>query len=66
MSTLAASQSKSNVMAGSGAQPDDVKRAEEFLKRRMGMRMTVNTRQITDEASAQVSILHKRQIIPGH
>ena len=39
---------------GSGAQSEDVKRAEEFLKRRLGLRMTVNTKKIIEEAHAQV------------
>ena len=41
-------------MSGGGALPEDVKRAEDYLKRRMGMRMTANTKQLTDEATAQV------------
>jgi hypothetical protein len=35
-------------------QNDDVRKAEEFLKRRMGLRVTVNSKQIIDEAQAQV------------
>ena len=54
VSTLAASQSNTSMMSGGGALPEDVKRAEEYLKRRMGMRMTANAKQISDEATAQV------------
>ena len=37
-------------------QNDDVRKAEEFLKRRMGLRVTVNSKQIIDEAQAQVGV----------
>ena len=61
VSTLAASQSSSSSLQGKGGgigsgavQNDDVRKAEEFLKRRMGLRVTVNSKQIIDEAQAQV------------
>jgi DNA replication licensing factor MCM5 len=54
VSTLAASQSNPTLTAAGGAvQSEEVKRAEEFLKRRMGLRMTVNARKIIEEAHAQ-------------
>ena len=40
VSTLAASQANPTLL-GTGAASDGVRRAEEFLKRRMGLRMTV-------------------------
>ena len=33
---------------------EEVKRAEEFLRRRMGLRVTVNAKQIMEEAQTQV------------
>ena len=57
VSTLAASKSNTSLMSGGGALPEDVKRAEDYLKSRMGMRMTANTKQLTDEATAQVPSL---------
>ena len=54
VSTLAASQAHPSLMeSGGNAPPEDVKRAEEFLKRRLGLRMTVNTKKIIEEAHAQ-------------
>jgi DNA replication licensing factor MCM5 len=50
-STLAASQSNP-VMGGAGASAD-VKKAEDFLKRRMGLRMTVNAKRVLEEAQSQ-------------
>lgn len=52
VSTLAASQSNPALM-GAGGSTEDVRRAEEFLKRRMGIRMTVNAKSITEEATGQ-------------
>ena len=51
-STLAASQSSPMLMGGSGASVE-VKKAEEFLKRRMGVRMTVNAKRVLEEAQSQ-------------
>lgn len=53
MSTLSASQSNPLIMAQTGAAHEDVKRAEEFLKRRMGLRTTVNTKKVMEEAALQ-------------
>lgn len=52
VSTLAASQSNPALM-GAGGSTEDVRRAEEFLKRRMGIRMTVNSKNISEEATGQ-------------
>ena len=53
VSTLAASQAHPSLQeAGGSAQTEEVRRAEEFLKRRLGMRMTVNTKKILEEAHA--------------
>jgi len=35
---------------------EEVKRAEEFLRRRMGLRVTVNAKQMIEEAQTQVNI----------
>ena len=43
------------MMQGGQVAPDDVRKAEEFLKRRMPLRVTVNSKQVTDEGKAQVS-----------
>lgn len=51
-STLAASQANP-VLLGAGVASDEVRRAEEFLKRRMGIRMTVNTKKVMEEAHTQ-------------
>lgn len=51
-STLAASQSSPMLMGGAGASAE-VKKAEEFLKRRMGIRMTVNAKRVLEEAQSQ-------------
>jgi DNA replication licensing factor MCM5 len=54
VSTLAASQANPALTASGGAaQPEEVRRAEEFLKRRMGLRMTVNAKKIVEEAHLQ-------------
>ena len=54
-STLAASQANPVLMgsAGGGVASDEVRRAEEFLKRRMGIRMTVNAKKVMEEAHTQ-------------
>lgn len=52
VSTLSASQSNPLIMTGT-ASSEDVKRAEEFLKRRMGLRTTVNTKKVIEEAVLQ-------------
>jgi DNA replication licensing factor MCM5 len=49
VSTLAASQSNPALL-GNAASSEDVKRVEEFLRRRMGLRMTVNAKKIIEEA----------------
>jgi DNA replication licensing factor MCM5 len=49
VSTLAASQSNPALL-GNTASSEDVKRVEEFLRRRMGLRMTVNAKKIIEEA----------------
>eukprot|EP00605_Chrysophyceae_sp_TOSAG23-4_P000994 GSChrysophyteH1.ASY1.ANO1.1095.1 assembled CDS len=53
VSTLSASQSNPMIMTQTGAAREDVKRAEEFLKRRMGLRTTVNTKKVIEEAALQ-------------
>lgn len=55
VSTLAASRSNPALFGGAGAvgSSEDVKRAEEFLKRRVGIRMTVNTKKLLEEALHQ-------------
>jgi DNA replication licensing factor MCM5 len=53
MSTLSASQSNPMIQAQSGESRDGIKRAEEFLKRRMGLRTTVNAKKVMEEASLQ-------------
>lgn len=61
VSTLAASQSNSTILAsitgGSGAMSgqgfQEVVRAEEFLKRRMGLRVTMNAKNLIEEALIQ-------------
>jgi DNA replication licensing factor MCM5 len=52
VSTLAASQSNPALM-GTGGSTEDVRRAEEFLKRRMGIRATVNSKNMMEEATGQ-------------
>eukprot|EP01036_Dinobryon_divergens_P033477 gene33477-43263_t len=56
VSTLAASQASPQI-GGSGVVGlvplEEVKRAEEFLHRRMGLRVTVNAKQIMEEAQTQ-------------
>ena len=52
VSTLAASQVNPS-LAGAGVATEDVRRAEDFLKRRLNFRMTANTKQIVEEAHAQ-------------
>lgn len=53
MSTLSASQSNPMIQASSGAASESVKKAEDFLRRRMGLRTTVNTKKVMEEASLQ-------------
>ncbi len=54
VSTIAASKSNPAIGGGLGAGiTQDVSRAEEFLKRRMGLRATVNTKKILEEAHTQ-------------
>lgn len=54
VSTIAASKSNPAIGGALGAAiTQDVARAEEFLKRRMGLRMTVNTKKILEEAHTQ-------------
>jgi hypothetical protein len=40
--------------AGGAVPSEEVRKAEEFLKRRMGLRMTASANQIAEEAQAQV------------
>lgn len=60
VSTLAASQSSPVIMnavngggANGNATGNEVQRAEEFLKRRIGLRVTVSTKKIVEEAQIQ-------------
>ena len=55
VSTLAASQANPTLfgMPGAGVASEDIRRAEEFLKRRVGLRMTVNAKKIVEEALVQ-------------
>ena len=54
VSTLAASEANPSLMGvTSGEYSAEVTRAEEFLKRRMGLRMTVNSKKIVEEAQIQ-------------
>eukprot|EP01042_Synura_sphagnicola_P002479 gene2479-2980_t len=53
VSTLAANQANTGDLLATVGASDDVKRAEEFLKRRLGLRMTVNTKLILEEAHNQ-------------
>ena len=62
VSTLAASQSNSTIMVsitgGIGANinnggQNEIVRAEDFLKRRMGIRMTINSKNLVEEALVQ-------------
>ena len=52
VSTLAASQANPALM-GASSSSEDVKRCEDWLKRRLGLRMTVNTKHIMEEATVQ-------------
>ena len=52
VSTLAASQANPALLAGSGGNSEETQRVEDFLRRRLGLRMTVNTRKIVEEANA--------------
>jgi DNA replication licensing factor MCM5 len=52
-STLAASQANPMLLGSGGVASEEVKRAEEFLKRRMGIRMTVNAKKVIEEAQTQ-------------
>lgn len=52
-STLAASQANPVLMGAGGVATEEVKRAEDFLKRRMGLRMTVNAKKVMEEAHTQ-------------
>lgn len=51
VSTLAASQANPALLAGGGSS-EETQRVEDFLRRRLGLRMAVNTRKIVEEASA--------------
>ena len=51
VSTLAASQANPALLAG-GGNSEETQRVEEFLRRRLALRMTVNTRKIVEEANA--------------
>jgi DNA replication licensing factor MCM5 len=55
VSTLAASESNPALMsvAGDDKTQKDVRRAEEFLKRRMGLRITMNAKKVVEEALGQ-------------
>ena len=52
VSTLAASQANPALLGVSGG-GEDVRRAEEFLRRRVGIKTTANTKKITEEALVQ-------------
>jgi hypothetical protein len=65
VSTLAASQSSASMLRAGGAVPsEEVRKAEEFLKRRMGLRMTANANQIAEEAQAQVQTAARTYAYP--
>lgn len=55
VSTLAASQANPSLFGAGvgGAASEEVKRAEEYLKRRIGIRMTVNAKKVMEEALVQ-------------
>ena len=55
VSTIAASKANPSVLSGVGGQgmSEEMQRAEEFLKRRMGLRMAINSMKLIDEARAQ-------------
>lgn len=52
VSTLAASQIGAGTLRASAAS-EDVKRAEDFLRRRMPLRMSISSKQLVEEAHAQ-------------
>lgn len=52
VSTLAASQANPALMGAAGATAD-IQRAEDYLRRRLGIRMTVNARRVVEEAHVQ-------------
>ena len=52
VSTLAASQVNPS-LSGANVATEDIRRAEDFLKRRLNFRMTTNAKQIVEEAHAQ-------------
>ncbi|CAE7695006.1 MCM5 [Symbiodinium microadriaticum] len=52
VSTLAASQANPTLM-GSGGGTAEIQRAEDYLRRRLGLRMTVNARLVIEEAHVQ-------------
>jgi DNA replication licensing factor MCM5 len=52
VSTLAASQSNPILFGGIGSN-EDVQRAEEFLRRRLGIRMTTSGKKLIEEAQSQ-------------
>jgi len=52
-STLAASQSNPMLMAAGGAATEEVRRAEDWIKRRMGLRTTVNAKKLMEESQSQ-------------
>jgi DNA replication licensing factor MCM5 len=52
VSTLAASQANPALLGG-GVATAETQRAEDFLRRRLGLRMTVNARKVVEEAHVQ-------------
>lgn len=52
VSTLAASQANPALLGAGGGNSEETQRVEDFLRRRLGLRMAVNTRKIVEEASA--------------
>ena len=52
VSTLAATQSNP-VLFGTNSSSDEVKRAEEYLKRRLGLRMTTSGKKLLEEVQSQ-------------
>lgn len=53
VSTLAASESHPALLGTAGQSAQDVKRAEEFLKSKIGIRVTANAKAVTEEAVLQ-------------
>ena len=52
VSTLAASQANP-ILMGAGGGTAEIQRAEDYLRRRLGIRMTVNARRVIEEAHVQ-------------